>query len=260
MTAQEFLNKVNATEGNWAETCCSLSWKQHAVMKEVQQAVTNGSISNPAYWLSPQAGLTIVNYFNEYSVAWEAPKNMSGKSLLAGVFMVGHDNPFAPFNPQLVNITRNMTQQWVLAWKNSTGVTLPVVQLSHTALEAREDPFSCAQDNNTGCQSLAIQLNNEFRNYSEIFISILFHSTEITTAGPREWSSLNRARIPATSTNRSRFNALWFMPNGAPQSGVIATEGIIGTQIQDDCVLPLDANTDEREKHWGNRCASPPQQ
>ncbi len=251
ITANQFLTQVNKTQGDWSETCCSLSANQEGVMLEVQQAVTNGSVPNPAYYFAPQDNITIVNYFNEYSVNWRVIKHA-----LAAVFMVGDDNPFARSTPQLTNLTKKLAQQWVSAWKTKTGETLPLVQLSSSAIKTQKAPFSCLSPTDDVCQQLIAKLNKQFDQLSDIFLSIIFHQEEITTPSMRSWSSLNKNRIPKPSSNLSIFNAPWYTPNGAPQSGVIASKGVIGKKISVNCLFPLNANTDQRKRDYGNPCGS----
>jgi hypothetical protein len=253
MTANEFITRALALKTNWAETCCSLSWAQRDVMLEVQQAVTNGSLVTPERAYSPQFNLTILSYFNEYSVNWQVVKRA-----LVAVFMVGADNPFASADPRFKNETLQLASRWVAAWKKTTREILPLVWLSSRAIELGKAPFSCVDSEDDNCKKTVRQLNDAFHQLADIFISVLFNEAEITTPGRRSWSSLNKDRLPTWSTNHSLFNAPWYCENGAPQTGVIAQHDVIGEKIPVGCLYPLTANTNQRIIDWGDACASGP--
>jgi hypothetical protein len=251
ITAHEFIGSALKLKSNWAEKCCSLSWEQRGVMREVQQAVVNRSIVNPNKVYLPFFNLTIMNYFNEYSVNWKVVKHA-----LAAVFMVGKDNPFSSSSSDFKNETLQLARRWVLAWKNTTNETLPLLWLSAKAIEMGKAPFSCYRVNDSTCAITADRLNNLFSRFADIFISVLFSETEITTSGVRSWSSLNKGRMPGWSKNHSLFNAPWYCEAGAPQTGVIAHQDVIGEQVGVACVYPLNANTRQRQIDWGSPCAS----
>ena len=134
--------------------------------------------------------------------------------------------------------------------------TLPLPRLSAKSIEAENAPFSCYRKNDSACTIAADRLNNLFSCFADIFISVLFSEAEVTTSGVRSWSSLNKAKIPRWSNNHSLFNALWYCEAGAPQTGVLAHQYVIGGQVGVTYMYPLNANTRQQQIDWRSPCAS----